>query len=166
MIFLKFKCLLIWSKAQQISHLFQHWSTLWQVTKTLKFCSYKAVLQLKKESGSKNERNTKNCKNLNLRNLPLIHYNHIKLYIFWKYNWKSIWKKKLWLLQKILKFFWGIENWPKWKILYLPRNWHLRNHCATTENFQNLIALQVECLGFTVKKWVTWKWNCLWVKWP
>ena len=53
--FFKFRCLLISSKSQQISYVFQHWRTLWQVNKTFKFrdlfyCFSRVV---------KNERNAK-----------------------------------------------------------------------------------------------------------
>ena len=42
-IFFKFRYLLISSKAQQVSYVFQHERTLWQVTKALKLSYQKAV---------------------------------------------------------------------------------------------------------------------------
>ena len=43
-IFFKLRWLLNSSKAQQKSRVFQHWRTLWQVTKTIKFTSHRVVL--------------------------------------------------------------------------------------------------------------------------
>ena len=44
--FFKLRCLLIISKAQYTSHVFQHWKTIWQVAKTLKLSYHKVVLLL------------------------------------------------------------------------------------------------------------------------